>query len=58
MLTHNTYFDGQVQSIGFSRNGLRASVGVIAPGTFRCGSAQAQRMSVTSGILRPRHEGG
>jgi uncharacterized protein YaiE (UPF0345 family) len=38
VLTHNTYFDGQVQSIGFTRNGLRASVGVIAPGEFRFGT--------------------
>ena len=58
MLTHNSYFDGQVQSIGFARNGLRASVGVIAPGNFRFGTAAAERMSVTSGMLRVRLEGG
>ncbi len=58
MLTHNTYFDGQVHSIGFTRNGLRASVGVIAPGTFRFGTAAAERMSVTSGLLRARLDGG
>ena len=32
MLKHNTYFDGKVQSVGFERNGIRATVGVIAPG--------------------------
>lgn len=58
MLTHNSYFDGQVQSIGFARNGLRASVGVIAPGNFRFGTGAAERMSVTSGMLRVRLEGG
>ena len=29
MLKHNTYFDAQVQSIGFERLGRRLSAGVI-----------------------------
>ena len=37
-LSHNRYFDDQVQSIGFERNGRRATVGVIAPGTFHFGT--------------------
>ena len=32
MLKHNSYFEGAVQSVGYTRNGLPASVGVIAPG--------------------------
>lgn len=58
MLKHNSYYDGQVQSIGFTRNGLAATVGVIAPGAvhvFRTGAAE--RMSVTSGALRVRLAG-
>jgi len=51
MLKHNSYFDGQVQSVGFERNGLRATVGVIAPGEYRFNTAAAERMSVTSGTL-------
>lgn len=58
MLKHNSYFDGQVQSIGFARNGLLATVGVIAAGkahTFRTGAAE--RMTVSSGLLRVRLAG-
>ena len=51
MLKHNTYFDGQVQSVGFERNGLRATVGVIATGEYRFNTAAAERMSVLSGML-------
>ena len=58
MLKHNTYFDGQVQSIGFTRHGLAATVGVIAPGTCHFGTVAAERMSVLSGDLRARVQGG
>jgi len=51
VLKHNTYFDGNVQSVGFERNGLRATVGVIAPGVYHFNTAAAERMSVTSGQL-------
>jgi uncharacterized protein YaiE (UPF0345 family) len=54
MLKHNTYFDGRVQSIGFERNALKATVGVIAPGEYRFNTAAAERMSVTSGLLAAR----
>jgi uncharacterized protein YaiE (UPF0345 family) len=58
MLKHNTYFEGAVQSLGFERNGLRASVGVIAPGEFHFGTAAAERMTVVSGLLRAKLPGG
>ena len=54
MLKHNTYFDDRVQSIGFERNGLRATVGVIAPGEYHFTTAAAERMSVTTGLLRSK----
>jgi purine/pyrimidine-nucleoside phosphorylase len=54
MLKHNSYFDGQVQSIGFERNGMRATAGVIAPGEYHFSTAAAERMSVTSGLLRAK----
>ena len=54
MLKHNAYFDGRVQSIGFERNGLRATVGVIAPGEYHFDTAAAERMTVISGQLRIR----
>jgi uncharacterized protein YaiE (UPF0345 family) len=52
MLKHNSYFDGGVQSIGFDRNGLKATVGVIAPRQFHFNTDAAERMTVVSGTLR------
>jgi len=57
MITHNTYFDNNVQSLGFSRNELPASVGVIAPGEYHFGTAKAERMSVISGSLEVKLPG-
>lgn len=57
MLTHNKYFQDKVQSIGFMRNGVKATVGVILPGTYHFGTQAPERMSVTSGQLRARLDG-
>lgn len=54
MLAHNTYFDGNVHSIGFARHGMKATVGVIAVGEYHFNTAAAERMSVISGELRVR----
>lgn len=51
MLKHNSYFEGGVQSVGFERNGLRATVGVVDTGTFEFGTAAPERMTVVSGEL-------
>jgi uncharacterized protein YaiE (UPF0345 family) len=51
MLKHNSYFDGQVQSVGFERNGRRMTAGVIAPGEYHFGTDSPERMSVVSGEL-------
>ncbi len=58
MLKHNSYFEGQVQSVGFERNGLKATVGVIAPGEYRFNTAAAERMTVVSGVLLAKVDGG
>lgn len=52
MLEHNTYFDGKVQSVGFERNGRKATVGVIDSGEHHFGTQAPERMTVISGILR------
>jgi purine/pyrimidine-nucleoside phosphorylase len=57
MLKHNTYFDGNVQSVGFARNGVKATVGVIAPGDYHFGTAAAERITVVSGLLQARLDG-
>jgi uncharacterized protein YaiE (UPF0345 family) len=57
MLQHNGYFDGKVQSIGFVRNGRRATVGVVDQGEFHFGTDAAERMTVVSGELWARLPG-
>jgi purine/pyrimidine-nucleoside phosphorylase len=57
-LQHKTYFDGQVQSIGFERHGRRATAGVIAPGEFHFGTEAPERMTVVSGLLSVKAGGG
>ncbi len=54
MLKHNSYFDGNVQSIGFDRLGRRMTAGVIAPGEYHFGTDAPERMTVTSGELLAR----
>ena len=51
MLQHNGYFEGKVQSVGFERNGRRATVGVVDVGEFHFGTAAPERMTVVSGEL-------
>jgi len=58
MLKHNSYFDGAVQSVGFERNGMRATVGVIAPGEYHFNTGAPERMTVTSGELQAKLPGG
>jgi len=53
-LKHNTYFDGRVQSVGFTRNGRKATVGVIAPGEYHFNTDAPERMTVSSGELLAR----
>jgi uncharacterized protein YaiE (UPF0345 family) len=52
--SHNIYFDGGVQSLGFEPEGPRASVGVIQPGTYEFGTAAPERMTVVAGSLDVR----
>ena len=54
MLKHNTYFDGNVQSVGFERHGRKMTAGVIAPGEYHFGTDAPERMTVTSGELFAR----
>jgi purine/pyrimidine-nucleoside phosphorylase len=58
MLKHNTYFNGNVQSVGFERNGRKATVGVIDAGEYHFNTDAAERMTVTSGELHAKVGGG
>ena len=57
-LKHNVYFDGRVQSVGFERLGRRATVGVIAPGSYHFATDAPERMTVVSGELGVRRDAG
>jgi uncharacterized protein YaiE (UPF0345 family) len=57
MLKHNTYFEGNVQSIGFERNGRAATIGVMAAGEYHFGTDKPERMTVISGELFARLPG-
>jgi purine/pyrimidine-nucleoside phosphorylase len=50
-MRHNRYFDGQVQSLGFSDAEGDATVGVISPGEYAFGTSRPERMAVVSGVL-------
>ena len=54
MLKHNSYFDGNVQSIGFERLGRRITAGVMTPGEYHFGTDAPERMTVISGELEAR----
>jgi uncharacterized protein YaiE (UPF0345 family) len=53
-LKHNIYFEGNVQSVGFERNGRRHTVGVIDAGEFHFDTSAPERMTVVSGELAVR----
>jgi uncharacterized protein YaiE (UPF0345 family) len=50
-LKHNSYFDGQVQSVGFERLGRRMTVGVVSPGSYHFDTNAPERMTIVSGEL-------
>ena len=54
MLTHNTYFEGKVQSIGFTRLGRRFTAGVIEPGEFHFSTKAPERMTIVSGEVEAK----
>jgi purine/pyrimidine-nucleoside phosphorylase len=58
MLKHNSYFEGKVQSVGFERHGRAQTAGVIDTGEFHFDTNAAERMTVVSGELAVRLQGG
>ena len=57
MLQHNSYFEGNVQSIGFERNGRRFTTGVFEVGAYHFNTDGPERMTIISGELRVRLPG-
>ena len=57
MLTHNSYFNGNVQSVGFERHGRRQTMGAIDAGEFHFSTEAPERMTVVAGELTIRLDG-
>ncbi|OAJ95008.1 pyrimidine/purine nucleoside phosphorylase [Vibrio bivalvicida] len=57
MIKANSYFEGQVQSLGFTQQDGDASVGVMAPGEYTFGTAAPERMTVVKGALTVKQAG-
>lgn len=51
MFNVNSYFDGNVKSIGFQGEALPATVGVMASGEYEFSTQQKEAMSIISGGL-------
>lgn len=56
-MKHNSYFDGQVQSISVTTTEGNATVGVISKGKFTFGTASQERMVIISGTLKAKLPG-
>lgn len=56
-MTHNIYFDGQVQSLGFNSEDGRATVGVITPGRYTFSTESEESVVVVAGHLRVKLPG-
>lgn len=52
MIKHNVYFEGNVQSLGFTEDGYDRTVGVVVPGDYDFGVAsRKETMKVITGAL-------
>mmetsp|Transcript_3755 Transcript_3755/g.5755 ORF Transcript_3755/g.5755 Transcript_3755/m.5755 type:complete len:95 (-) Transcript_3755:213-497(-) len=56
-VTHNSYFEGAVQSVDSSRHGRKFSVGIMSEGTHHFSTGAAERMTVISGLLCVKVDG-
>ncbi len=50
-ISHNTYFEGKVQSLGLSTPQGKATVGVMLPGNYKFGTSTREQMVIVSGVL-------
>jgi len=57
MIKHNTYFDGQVQSLGVDTEKGYATVGVMKKGTYLFGTSSKEEIKVISGLFSTRLPG-
>jgi uncharacterized protein YaiE (UPF0345 family) len=51
MFKTNEYFEGNVSSVAYESETNPASVGVMAPGCYKFGTAAKEKMTVITGVL-------
>ncbi|ELL4670448.1 pyrimidine/purine nucleoside phosphorylase [Vibrio fluvialis] len=51
MIKENSYFEGNVKSLGFQQDSNEITVGVMAPGEYTFGTGVPERMTVVKGAL-------
>jgi len=51
MIKHNTYFDGDVQSLGLETEKGYATVGVMQAGTYQFGATAKETIKIISGVF-------
>ncbi len=51
-MKHNSYFEGNVQSLSLNTERGSATVGVIAPGKYSFGTVTEETMAIVSGGLK------
>lgn len=56
-VTHNSYFDGMVQSLGVATQKGKATVGVMKPGQYTFGTAAPEVMIIITGDLNVKLPG-
>jgi uncharacterized protein YaiE (UPF0345 family) len=58
VVSHNTYFEGKVQSLGLDTDKGHATVGVMKKGTYQFSTSTVETIIVVSGIMDIKlHEG-
>ena len=48
-VSHNTYFDGKVQSLGLQTTDGKATVGVMKAGSYEFGTSNPEKMIIVAG---------
>ena len=51
MIAVNTYLDGKVKSLGFDRDGVKYTAGVLIPGGYAFNTEQEEHITVTLGPI-------
>lgn len=58
IIKHNSYFEGQVQSLGLSTEKGPATVGVMKKGIYTFSASTPETMVVISGVLKVKQPDG